>query len=252
MTLPLAGAVLSAACWPAALSPLATKADRTPPTDLFGNWVDADDPKEHVSLRAKPGTNDGTFLVEFSEGANEEGDRQTQTVVFEARATTLSAGQFWDLVPVPEKDDDPPVVPYLLRPHYFLRIDVEDGTLVLRWLDPEWLAAQAEAGLPEAALVELDDHLVLTAETEALRGWLSAEGGNTDAFARDTLRYLPAHRLDSPLFLPSLCSRYVSYPANRGQGSNRSSAQWAYDCKDRVYDSFQAVNIQNFFKRSWF
>jgi hypothetical protein len=188
--LPLAlAATLGSACWPAALHPLYLPEDRTPPIELFGTWRAVDDGDERLTLEARPGKRDGTFHVAFSEGRKVDGRQEPKALVFEGRATVLGGAQFWDLVPVKPEDDSEPVLPYLLRPHYFLRVDTGPEGLELRWLDAEWLAARADAGVSAAAFVELDDHLVMTAGTEALREWLVSEADDPEAFAGEGLRY---------------------------------------------------------------
>ena len=103
---------------------------------------------------------------------------------FEAHLAEINDALILDLYPTGGPDDVSDTLwIFLIRVHWFFRVDAMDDALTLAAMDSDWVEDHLKA-FPEAiGYTIVDDAVVLTAETERLQAFVGAHVRNADAWS---------------------------------------------------------------------
>ncbi|MFZ1685427.1 MAG: hypothetical protein WAU88_15025 [Candidatus Zixiibacteriota bacterium] len=106
---------------------------------------------------------------------------------FSVHFVKLDSYLFIDLSPKPAESDNETYSGMLVPTHIFGRVWFQGDSLVIGWLDPEWLSDKLEAGDVSLNHEERENDQLLTAPTQELQAFAVRYANDPDAFPRETL-----------------------------------------------------------------
>jgi len=103
---------------------------------------------------------------------------------FEAHLAEINDALILDLYPKEWPNEASEMLGnFLIRVHWFFRVDAMDDALTLAAMDSDWLEDHLKAFPETIGYTVVDDTVVLTAETERLQAFVGAHVRNADAWS---------------------------------------------------------------------
>jgi hypothetical protein len=106
---------------------------------------------------------------------------------FNAYFVKLDSYLFIDMSPKPAQSDNDTYSGMLVPTHLFGRVWFQGDSLVIGWLDSEWLDDKIEAGEVSLSHESQENDKLLTASTEELQAFVLRYANDPDAFPTGTL-----------------------------------------------------------------
>lgn len=164
--------------------PLATKANTTLDSSLLGEWQCVDKDSKGMA-RVRMGVGDEYDIIWVP------GEADGEPLRLVAKVVKLGEARVLDMVAIKERTLSIPG-------HFFARIEREGDTLKFRWLDSDWLRAQAVAAGGVAHAI-VDRKPVVTAGPAALQAFLLKFGLDSRAVSDSmTFRRAPSSARRQP------------------------------------------------------
>ena len=163
--------LLTTACVPS-LYPLYTDDDVVFDPAVVGTWIDDDDATWTLEERS---SGHGYRLTIVEEDVSMD---------FAARLVRLGEYRFLDIYPEDDSRDDF-LGSHFVAAHTFWKLSIEDETMRLVGLNPDWLADGLEDGTVQLTYSRWGhdgDDVLLTAKTRELQEFIVAHAENAEAF----------------------------------------------------------------------